>query len=396
MRRAYEANAAAAAPTTIPASEGYPSDGDPANLIPATIPGAWWFHAVTEAVVTVIEQTGEVPSDSVTQFRDAVLALVAERVLKSGDSMTGALNLVTPSADDNSKKAVNSEWVRGLVAGAIPGVPDLSGLATRTYARSLIEEWLLRAGGTMTGALNLVTPGAADNSKKAVNSEWVRARLAELGGGGMAGIVWNGISSDIERGEVRLTLPQPVADYARLRMWYGIGRDGDLMSYALRPSQLPVADWRGNSRLSADGRNLVIGEETSSEIASGSFTPRTGATRSFNTPNAVMAGVTRLVLRFVRAVVDVTGSAVVPNQAGPEVIITLTGTGGPFRIGMSWPTNEAIGNRLQLSARNSLVGSASGTLTISFGGTEENRTHPTIIRVVSDEDVVEALQYDGA
>lgn len=34
-------------------------------------------------------------------------------VQKSGDTMEGALNLVTPAANDNSKKAVNSEWVRG-------------------------------------------------------------------------------------------------------------------------------------------------------------------------------------------------------------------------------------------------------------------------------------------
>ena len=38
-----------------------------------------------------------------------------------------------------------------------------------------------KAGDTMTGALNLVTPAANDNSKKAANTEWVRARLEEVG-----------------------------------------------------------------------------------------------------------------------------------------------------------------------------------------------------------------------
>lgn len=47
----------------------------------------------------------------------AINNAIAGRVRRSGDTMAGALNLVTPAADDNSKKAVNSEWVRKNAGG---------------------------------------------------------------------------------------------------------------------------------------------------------------------------------------------------------------------------------------------------------------------------------------
>ena len=76
MRRAYKANAAGGAPSAIEASSvGYPSEGDLSAGVDATVPGPYWFHMITEAVVTVIEQAELTPDDTPTQFRDALAAL---------------------------------------------------------------------------------------------------------------------------------------------------------------------------------------------------------------------------------------------------------------------------------------------------------------------------------
>ena len=49
----------------------------------------------------------------------ALTDAISGRVRRAGDTMTGALNLVTPPDDDDSKKAVNSEWVRKNAAGGV-------------------------------------------------------------------------------------------------------------------------------------------------------------------------------------------------------------------------------------------------------------------------------------
>ena len=158
MRRIYRADAAAA-PPAAPASPsvGYPSVGDPINDIEPTLIGQFWFHMVTEAIVTVIEHAGETPDDTPTQFRDALISL-------------------------------------------IPGSTDLSSYATQAWVAEQLADYLLESGGTMTGALNLVTPPAEDNSKKAVNSEWVRRLLMEA-----AGVVLATVSSGRLGGEINLS-----------------------------------------------------------------------------------------------------------------------------------------------------------------------------------------------
>ena len=62
MDRVYESNAAASPPSP-PAtpSSGYPTAGDPANGIPATKPGDYWYHMITESLVRIIEAAGLTP-----------------------------------------------------------------------------------------------------------------------------------------------------------------------------------------------------------------------------------------------------------------------------------------------------------------------------------------------
>lgn len=77
MDRHYAANAKATPPSApLAANLGYPTDGDPLAPLPATEPGEWWFHSVTEELRAVIVAAALTPAWNVlTQLRDALYAL---------------------------------------------------------------------------------------------------------------------------------------------------------------------------------------------------------------------------------------------------------------------------------------------------------------------------------
>ena len=81
MKREYMAGAGESAPS-VPASPsaGYPSPGDITTNVDGTVLGAYWFHMVTEALITIIEEAGLTPDNEPTQFRDAMRALFAEKL----------------------------------------------------------------------------------------------------------------------------------------------------------------------------------------------------------------------------------------------------------------------------------------------------------------------------
>lgn len=76
-RGAYSANGSASAPSApVAPSADYPTDGDALTALAATIPGAWWFHSVTEEIRSVIVAAGLTPDyANLTQLALAVQAL---------------------------------------------------------------------------------------------------------------------------------------------------------------------------------------------------------------------------------------------------------------------------------------------------------------------------------
>ena len=122
MRRRYKANAAASAPSaTDLASDGYPSEGDSSSGIQATVPGPYWFHLVTEAIVSVIEYATLTPDDAATQFLDALKALLALRAPLASPEFTGAPKAPTPSEGDNSTKIATTAFVATHAPGYMIG-----------------------------------------------------------------------------------------------------------------------------------------------------------------------------------------------------------------------------------------------------------------------------------
>ena len=66
MDRSYLANTSATPPTPPANASDYPTAGSKISGIPATIPGPWWFHQVTEELRNVVTGFGLTPSVSAT------------------------------------------------------------------------------------------------------------------------------------------------------------------------------------------------------------------------------------------------------------------------------------------------------------------------------------------
>lgn len=74
----YWKTAPAGAPPTAPVtpSPGYPSPGNPGAGIPASRPGAWWYHMVTEELRQAIVNAGLTPDyTNVGQLSQAIVLL---------------------------------------------------------------------------------------------------------------------------------------------------------------------------------------------------------------------------------------------------------------------------------------------------------------------------------
>jgi hypothetical protein len=59
MDRMYRSGAAGSPPSSVDnASSGYPTNGNTGSGTPPTVPGAYWFHQITETLARVIEAAG--------------------------------------------------------------------------------------------------------------------------------------------------------------------------------------------------------------------------------------------------------------------------------------------------------------------------------------------------
>lgn len=81
MERVYQAGAVVLPPAApITPSVGYPTGGDPLGGTPATLPGAYWFHMITEELRAIVSAGGLTPDHSVlNQVLQALPAALASR-----------------------------------------------------------------------------------------------------------------------------------------------------------------------------------------------------------------------------------------------------------------------------------------------------------------------------
>lgn len=128
MDRSWKSGAAVGAPTYPGApSIGYPNGGDPLTATPATVPGSWWYHMITEELRAIVVAAGATPLGSaITQVRDALYALFG-------------------------RLAVANVWTKGQV-GQYTALPATTGTVTLDFSQS--NNW----NGTLTGNILLANP----------------------------------------------------------------------------------------------------------------------------------------------------------------------------------------------------------------------------------------------
>jgi len=80
MDRYLEAAYSATPPSAPAASSGYPTNGNPLTATPASEPGEWWFHMVTEELRAVIAAAGITPNHAdIDQILEALPGALASR-----------------------------------------------------------------------------------------------------------------------------------------------------------------------------------------------------------------------------------------------------------------------------------------------------------------------------
>lgn len=127
MDRVYSSGAAGTAPTA-PASPstGYPTSGNPSGGTPATKPGPWWYHMITEEIRKVITDAGLTPDyTSVAQLSQAVSALAGTTFASGAEAQSmsiydkalspGTLN----SALEGANQSLSASGYQKLPGGLI-------------------------------------------------------------------------------------------------------------------------------------------------------------------------------------------------------------------------------------------------------------------------------------
>lgn len=206
MDRAYASGAAGIppAPPALP-SIGYPQTANPGLGVPATKPGAYWYHMVTEELSAVVEAAGLTPdplalnqlsmamqaagyrasaaggtADALTgTFTPAVATLTNGMVLyvRAGSANATATPTFTPNGGVIAAKTVVKGNNIALVAGDISGAGHW--LAAQ-YDATLDKFVLLNPATGISTVTAASDPTFADNSVKQASTGWVRGAMSAI------------------------------------------------------------------------------------------------------------------------------------------------------------------------------------------------------------------------
>ena len=157
MKQVYLSDAIAAAPASSAAtSVGNPSDGDPANGVEATAPGAYWFYQIAEELEAVINEGGLTPDvGTLTQLRDAIEAMIA--AAGGFDTVSGDARYLRRSRNLGD---VNSSGTARSNIGAAP-----------------------IASPSFTGNPRAPTPAVGDDDTSIATTAFVDNAIADIPGG---------------------------------------------------------------------------------------------------------------------------------------------------------------------------------------------------------------------
>jgi len=97
MDRYYETAVSATAPDSpVTPLLGFPSSGNPASGIPATRPGAYWFHMITESLRNIILAAGNNPDAvDLTLLSKSILDIAQRQIPSATETDEGIARLAT-------------------------------------------------------------------------------------------------------------------------------------------------------------------------------------------------------------------------------------------------------------------------------------------------------------
>lgn len=161
MDRVYESGAAAAPPgQPASPSTGYPTAGNPQTAVPATKPGPWWYHMVTEELRAVIAAAGITPNHTdVSQLSTAIRRLIDGGDYKASVRAATTANITLSgeqTIDGVAVVAGDRVLVKDQTAGAENGIYVA---ATGAWARATDAD---TAGDLTSGVLVPVETGTAN------------------------------------------------------------------------------------------------------------------------------------------------------------------------------------------------------------------------------------------
>lgn len=193
MDRVWKSGAIGTPPPTPGSfSNGYASAGNPSLSVPATQPGAYWFHMITEEVRAVIVAAGVTPSATVlTQMRDALTTLFpkAADLADTSDVAKGDAQVGVNNGDPNEVARTLHYWIKAsrrnlcnfLVTSEIDDILSGTGSIDVTAKFSNAIAAAGAAGGSKGAFLDLpqglITVGASNASVAcAANKVWVEGQ----------------------------------------------------------------------------------------------------------------------------------------------------------------------------------------------------------------------------
>lgn len=132
MDRVFESGAAGS-PPSAPASPstGYPTAGNPQTAIPATKPGPWWYHMITEELRALIAAAGLTPSHTnLTQVRDAIQSMIVgaqKAIVTDGATFEASVAAGEVVRWDSANSRYDEALADGTTNNLAVGIADVAG-----------------------------------------------------------------------------------------------------------------------------------------------------------------------------------------------------------------------------------------------------------------------------
>lgn len=157
MDRAFASGAAGSAPAA-PAhpSIGFPTAGNPATSTPATKPGPYWYHMITEELRAVIVAAGLTPDHTKLDQLATAIALLAV-VPDATETLKGKIELATAAEAQALTDAVRAITPLRLKEAMQGTNMSLSANGYQKLPSGLIVQWVQGATSTAGEVSEVVT-----------------------------------------------------------------------------------------------------------------------------------------------------------------------------------------------------------------------------------------------